>query len=247
MTGAVMDRDSFTACYDEMIASPPMRALYRDSGYFNVGCWPEGVSDIVDACERLVDEVAKGVPADAALIVDAGCGVGAATCRLAGRFPDATILAVNISHGQLEQARRRGVRAPVVMDAARLAIADGAADAVVALESAQHFDTRAAFFAEAYRVLRPGGAIALADMLFHDAEPGGRWLLPGGTQEASLEQYGDLLRRTGFAAVDVRDATDLCWRPYCQALRAVYPGRGEMVAALEASLSHYVLASARKP
>ena len=94
----------------------------------------QGVREIADACDRLVDELAKAVPADAALIVDAGCGVGAATCRLAGRFPDATILAVNISHGQLLKARRRGVRTPVVMDAARLAIASGAADAVIALE-----------------------------------------------------------------------------------------------------------------
>src|SRR5687768_1264307 len=92
-----MDRNIFAARYDEMIDSPPMRALYRDSGYFNVGYWPPGVSDIVDACDRLVDEVARAAPTDAALIVDAGCGVGAATRRLAGRFPDATILAVNIS------------------------------------------------------------------------------------------------------------------------------------------------------
>ena len=208
---------------------------------------PQGVREIADACDRLVDELAKAVPADAALIVDAGCGVGAATCRLAGRFPDATILAVNISHGQLLKARRRGVRTPVVMDAARLAIASGAADAVIALELAQHFDTRAAFIAEAYRVLRPGGVIALADMLFHDAEPTGRWLLPSGNEEQGLEQYAELLTRTGFGSVAVRDTTELCWRPFCDALRTVYPRRKEMVASLEASLSHYVLASARKP
>src|SRR5688572_9619461 len=242
-----MDPDGFAARYDANIGSPRMRALYGDSGYFNVGYWAPGVAGLVQACDRLVDELARFVPAGAALIVDAGCGVGAATRRLAGRFPEATVIAVNISHGQLLQARRRGVETLVVMDATRLALADDAADAVVALESAQHFDTRAAFFAEAHRVLRPGGVIALADMLFHDAEPAGAWMLPAANIGESVEDYAAALARAGFVEVDVRDATGRCWRPYCEALRTVYPDKMEMVAALEASLSHYVLASARKP
>jgi SAM-dependent methyltransferase len=242
-----MDAAGFAARYDAMIESPPMRALYRDSGYFNVGYWPAGTTDIVEACDRLVDELASRLPPDASVIVDVGCGVGAATRRLADRFPGARILAVNISYAQLLRARRRGVAAPVVMDATRLAIASGVADAVVALESAQHFDTRAAFLDEAFRVLRPGGTLALADMLFHDAEPAGLWLLPPANRGPSRADYKAALAAAGFTAIDVRDTTELCWQPYCAALRAVYPDDPGMVAALEASLSHYVLVSARKP
>jgi ubiquinone/menaquinone biosynthesis C-methylase UbiE len=45
------------------------------------------------------------------------------------------------------------------MDAARLAFADAQFDAVICVEAAFHFDTRAAFLREALRVLKPAGAL----------------------------------------------------------------------------------------
>lgn len=242
-----MDSVTFSARYDAMIDSRRMRALYGSSGYFNVGYWEPGVTKLVEACDRLVDEVASVVPGDASLILDTGCGVGAGTCRVAASFPRAFVLGVNISHGQLLQARRRGVENPVVMDAACLAIAHGVADAVIALESAQHFDTRAAFLSEACRVLRPGGVITLADVLFNDPQPAGTWMLPSANTISTVAEYADEMGRAGFVDVKVRDVTDLCWRPYCKVLRGVYPDREEMVEVLEASVAFYILASALKP
>lgn len=237
---------AFVERYDEMVDSAPMRALYADSGYFNVGYWDDGAADLVAACDRLTDRMAGFAPADPELIVDVGCGVGAGSARIARRFPDATVLAVNLSHGQLLRARRRGVVAPAVMDAARLGVASGAADAVFAIESAQHFDTRAAFIAEAHRVLRPGGVIALADMLFADRELAGTWMLPPGNWVDSIAEYEQTLAQAGFTDIEVRDVTGVTWAPFCDQLRSVYPGRESKVDALEASLDHYVIATARK-
>jgi MPBQ/MSBQ methyltransferase len=224
-----------------------MRALYADSGYFNVGYWAEGPADLVQACNRLTDRLAASVPGDARLIVDVGCGLGAGTCRLQDRFPEAIVIGANISPWQLERARSRGVKSPVAMDAARLAIASGAADAVLAMESALNFDTRADFLAEACRVLRPGGTIALADMLFNDREPVGPWLLPAANEVDGLKGYAEALFQVGFGEIEVHDATDSCWRPYCTLLRRTFPDwpRAKLEA-LEQSVSHYLLACARK-
>ena len=241
-------RDSeFALKFDVIMTEPRMSALYGDSGYFNVGHWDGGTVDIVDACNRLTDKMAGFVPEDARLIVDVGCGLGAGTRRLQDRFSQATVIGANISLWQLAQAQGRGVESTVAMDAARLAIASGAADAVLAMEAAMAFDTRAQFLAEACRVLRPGGTIALADMLFRDRGPVGHWMLPEANNVGGLDEYAGLLADAGFDAIDVQDATDHCWRPFCALLRRNFPDwPRDRIDALEHSVSHYLLACARK-
>ena len=85
------------------------------------------------------------------------------------------------------------------------------------------------------------------DVLFNDPEPAGTWMLPSANAIGTVAEYAYELGRAGFDDVKVRDATDLCWLPYCKVLRRVYPGREEIVEVLEASLASYVLAAARKP
>ena len=133
------------------------------------------------------------------------------------------------------------------MDAAHLAVASGSADAVFAMESPQHFDTRADFLVEAMRVLRPGGVIVLADMLFRDRQPIGDWMLPPENEIATPERYGEVLTAAGFEVMSVRDVTKVSWAPFCEAMRSVFPGREHMVDGFEKSLGHYIFAFARKP
>ena len=242
-----MQGSEFARHYDDVIREPRMRALYGESGYFNVGYWEEGCEDLARACDRMVDMLATAIPQNARRILDIGCGVGAGSVRLASLFPRARLIAGNLSHWQLTEARRRGVEALAVMDAAHLAIASGTMDAVVALESAQHFDTRERFFGEACRVLRPGGAIALADMLFADRQPIGAWMLPPENQVDTAEDYAARLAAAGFADIEVTDVTDRTWRPFCVAMRTVFRGSEEIVDAYEKSLSRYLIATARKP
>jgi cyclopropane fatty-acyl-phospholipid synthase-like methyltransferase len=240
-----MNGSTFGAQYDAIISEPRMRALYGASGYFNTGYWMDGVTNLVDACNRLVDEIASAIPTDARTIVDTGCGLGAGTRRIADRFPSARVTGLNLSLWQLAQVHARGVGA-IVTDAARLSLASDTIDAVVAIESPQHFDTRADFFAEAYRVLRPGGVLTLSDMLFVDEEVIGAWMLPPANRVDSLADYKQLLANAGFVDINVRDVTDLCWRPYCAAMRGVFAGHEQSLRAIEQSLSFYLLASARK-
>lgn len=242
-----MDSATFATRYDSIISEPRMRRLYGSSGYFNVGYWEQGTKDIVVACDRMVDEIVATVPHDAAVIIDVGCGLGAGTRRVADRFPQALVTGANLSVWQLAATRARGVDACVATDAARMGIGDGSADAVLAMESALHFDTRAAFFAEACRVLRPGGVIATADMLFRDADVIGPWLVPHGNRITTPAEYTQALRDVGFTEVTVRDITEISWRPFCAAMRKAFEGQADAVQPIEQSLAHYVLAFARRP
>jgi SAM-dependent methyltransferase len=242
-----MRATAFADQYDDIIRAPRMRELYGDSGYFNVGYWDEEDVDLPRACDRMVDEVARAVPEGARNILDAGCGVGAGTARLARHFPEARVIGGNLSPWQLKEARGRGVRSVVLMDAARLPFASGTLDAVLAIESPQHFATREQFFREALRVLRPGGSISVADMLFSEREAIGAWMLPAENVVPTPGDYADRLSATGFEAVAVRDVTHLTWQPFCEAMRPVFRGAEAQLRAYAEALSAYVLASARKP
>ncbi|HYK04890.1 MAG TPA: methyltransferase domain-containing protein [Thermoanaerobaculia bacterium] len=237
---------TFAARYDTLLAEPRIRALYGESGYFNVGYWVDGARDLVAACDRLVDEIASVVPHDAGVILDVGCGLGAGTRRLGDRFPRSLVTGVNVSLWQLTQARACGVKSTVVADATKLAVGSGSADAVLAVESAEHFDTREDFFAEAYRVLRPGGVLALSDMLFHEGDEIADWMLLPRRRVRTIAEYEAAMRHAGFTSVTVRDITAQSWTPYCAQMLQVYEGHEEVLRKIEDSLAHYVLAFARR-
>jgi len=112
-----------------------------------------------DLAARLVD-VREGS------LLEVACGTGAATRVLARALPGSVaITATDIVPAMLEQAQRSGTARPVTWDAADAAALpydDESFDVVVCQFGAMFFPGKADAFAEAARVLRPGGRLELA-------------------------------------------------------------------------------------
>lgn len=123
----------------------------------------------VAATDRLVRELVgyAGVP-EGARVLDIGCGIGGPALHLAGPL-GCTVEGVTLSAPQAERANAKAREAGLA-GRARFQVRDGLAtgfpdasfDVVWAMESLMHIEDRAAFFAEALRLLRPGGTLAVA-------------------------------------------------------------------------------------
>ena len=164
-------------------------------GWLNLGLWegPGREDEAEEACQRLVRTLAAALPAGGA-IADVGNGLGTQDPLIAGVARPRRLVAVNITQWQLTAGRdrlRQAGATPVVGDAARLPIADGALDGVISVEAAFHFRSWKAFFDECYRVLRPGGVLSISDISVQ------RWPVTPAELAAGLTQlrvFG--LRRT---------------------------------------------------
>ena len=139
------------------------------------GYWKEplhgGVDNYGAAAETLCRELCDLAGADDGMsIVDVGCGFGGTLASLNERFTDLRLIGVNIDLRQLQFASqeakpRQGNRIEFVgADAAGIPLRGKRFDIVLAVECVFHFD-RTAFFAEAARLLRPGGNLTLSDFV----------------------------------------------------------------------------------
>jgi SAM-dependent methyltransferase len=109
--------------------------------------------------EDLAARIATRTPSR---ILEIAAGTGVVTRALAARLPESTaIVATDLNPGMLETAAQVGTSRPVQWrqaDAMQLPFADAEFDVVVCQFGVMFFPDRRHAFAEARRVLRPGGA-----------------------------------------------------------------------------------------
>jgi ubiquinone/menaquinone biosynthesis C-methylase UbiE len=95
-------------------------------------------------------------------MLETACGTGRVTAHLRRVLPDASLVATDILPSMLDFARKKMKADPEIAwelaDAQALPFQDGAFDAVVCQFGAMFFSDTEKAFAEAYRVLAPGGA-----------------------------------------------------------------------------------------
>ena len=159
-------RNPAATVYDSIGADFPLALA---PGWLNLGLWEGDGSDPDEApvaVRRLVERLVSPLPTGGD-VLDVANGLAAQDPVIAAASRPRSLTALNITWSQLEAGRGRlrdaGARA-VCGDACRLPFADGSFDGVISVEAAFHFRSRAAFFAEALRVLRPGGAVSMSDV-----------------------------------------------------------------------------------
>jgi SAM-dependent methyltransferase len=98
-----------------------------------------------------------------AVVLDVGCGDGAAAAVAARRNPGHRLIGLDWSAGALAQARGAGI--PLIragLDARGLPVAAGRADVVIMSELIEHLVDTDGALDEARRVLRPAGSLLLS-------------------------------------------------------------------------------------
>jgi SAM-dependent methyltransferase len=156
-------------------------------GWLNLGLWEGDGSDPAEApvaVRRLVETLARELP-EGADVLDVGNGLAAQDPVIAEVADTERLVALNITRSQLVAGRERLAQAraaPVNGDATRMPFADASFDGVISVEAAFHFPSRARFFSETYRVLRPGGVLSMSDIPTYRYPRGPRELLAAMSQ-----------------------------------------------------------------
>ena len=162
--------------YDEQTRAFVAYGQGGSEGAIHRAVWGPGVTTREQSFHYVEDRLLAWLPDLGATphVVDLGCGIGGSLCymaeRLALRGTGVTLSPVQARLGT-EQVRARGLSDRVTCvegDYTQLPRSIGTADLAFAIESFVHGPAPDRFFAEAARLIRPGGLLVICDDLRRD-------------------------------------------------------------------------------
>ncbi|MFJ6077073.1 class I SAM-dependent methyltransferase [Pseudarthrobacter sp. NPDC092419] len=199
--------------YDDL--DPVYRRVWGD--HVHHGLWVTGRETPREAVEALVDAVGDRLGLmPGQTCVDIGCGYGA-TARQVAVTRGVRVTGFTLSAEQAQYAAAHPVPGVdiQVRDWLTNGLADAAVDAAWAIESSEHMVDKPRFFAEAHRVLAPGGRLVVCAWLVGTDARGWkvRHLLEPICREGRLpsmgtrEEYEAMATAAGFTVAGYEDVS----------------------------------------
>jgi MPBQ/MSBQ methyltransferase len=204
--------------YDQGFASDFHEEFFSHSGFSNFGYWSKDTANATEAAEALVLKLLKPFLPLTGPVLDVACGQGGTTRTLTHFLPAEQITAINISPKQLSAAERNAPGCQFkAMSATELELPDNSQAGILCVEAIFHFETRRRFLKEAWRILQPGGWLALSDVRFRFAPPAR--IIPPANHFHSIRQYPQIFKDAGFIELQVESALSPTWKACSKALR----------------------------
>ena len=154
-------------------------------------------------------------------VLEIGSGLGAAAVALVRTYAARSVLGFDVEPHLVDQARERAAKAGLaeqvrfqLVDPGPLPVGDEAFDMVFSKDAIVHIPDKAACYAEAHRVLRPGGVFVGSDWLRGGEETytseAREWLdfVRLDFRMETLEQTRQALERSGFERVTLDDRNE---------------------------------------
>jgi cyclopropane fatty-acyl-phospholipid synthase-like methyltransferase len=182
------------------------------------GYWDNHVRTFPESLSRMNEVMAESVGITAVdKVLDAGCGVGGSSIYLAS-VKGCRVTGITLSEKQAQRAianaKQKDAEGLVefkVMNYSATSFADASFDVVWGCESICYADSKEQFIKEAYRLLKPGGRLVVADgfvtLFENNNDPVIRQWLDGWQVNylESPQRFSNFMQQAGFTNVNYRD------------------------------------------